>query len=251
MPSTGHFPPPTRPDARYEAVVARGRRLQRRDRLQRALITVSAAVVVVVLGAGVIGATRGTDTDQSPVADPTTTAVDSPTTTAPPTGLEVTALAADGAIEVDVDDPAVPATVDTKACVYVRLQAEGAAQAAAAETTACWNPADGDATTVVVLPRTAGAEVGCAASVEAPATMERPDDETVVPEGSPETTALPDQVSTGPLHHSFRFTLPSDLPAGDYVAEVTGVTGVGDGCPTSTPGDDEATAVASVGITVD
>lgn len=255
MPSTGHYPPPTRPEARYDAVVARGRRLQRRDRMTRALVTTgAAAIVVLVLGVGVIGATRGGDDDQGPVADPTSTTEGPTTTTAAPTGLEVTALAVDGAIEVDVDDPAVPSGAGTKACVYVRLQPEGDAQVATAETTACWIPADGDAVTEVALPRTVGAEIGCAASVE-PVTAERPDGAAESPDGttpgsagtSPDTTT---SVPTGEVHHSFRFSLPADLPAGSYVAEITGVTGVGDGCPTATPGDDEAAAVASVGITV-
>ncbi len=251
MPSTGHYPPPTRPEARYDAVVARGRRLQRRDRMTRALVTVgAAAIVVLVLGAGVIGATRGSDTDQDPVADPTTTAVDAPTTTTTPTGLQVTALEVDGAIDVDVDDPAVPSTADTKACVYVRLQPEGDAQVATAETTACWSPTDGDAVTEVPLPRTVGAEIGCAASVE-PATAERTDGDGENPDGtSPASTAPAAGAPTGEVHHSFRFSLPADLPAGSYVAEVTGVTGIGDGCPTATPGDDEATATATVGVTV-
>ncbi len=60
MPSTEHFPPPSRPEQRYDAVVARGERLRRRDRTRRALATTGvAAVAVLAIGIGVLAARGG------------------------------------------------------------------------------------------------------------------------------------------------------------------------------------------------
>ena len=69
---------------------------------------------------------------------------------------------------------------------------------------------------------------------------------------APQTSSTDPTVSAAPtaLQHSFRFRLPTGLPAGSYVAEATGVVGTGDGCPTSTPGDDEEVATATAAVTV-
>ncbi|UDY34046.1 hypothetical protein [Dermatobacter hominis] len=229
MPSTGHFPPPSRPDERFQAVVDRGARLQRRDRMTKGLVTGGiAAVVVLVVLAGVFALSGGTSDDDSPVASSTTEA----TTTLPQDELTVAATDVGGAVEVDVDDPVVGIASTTKACAHVRLQGEGPAMVAKAEGSACWNPAEGDALTEASL-QIIEAEIGCSASVE------RPEPGATVP------TTVP-----GAVHHTFRFTLPQGLEPGTYVAEVTGVLGVGDGCPTSTPGDDEEVAPGTTTVEV-
>ncbi len=236
MPSTEHFPPPSRPEQRYDAVVARGERLRRRDRTRRALATTGvAAVAVLAIGIGVLAARGGGTTDADPVAPDTTTTT---TTTTTPTvaqvtdGLVTTALVEDGALSVDIDDGSVPSSDATLACVHVRVQPEGAGQLPVAVGSACWSSIDGDAATESSLVPANGVEVGCAVAVL------RPED------------AAPIPAATGPLHRSFRFTLPADLASGTYVAEITGVTGIGDGCPPSLPGEQEDSANAKVTIDV-
>lgn len=226
MPGTGHFPPPSRPDQRYDAVVARGERLRRRDRTRRALATTGVAVVAVLaVSVGVLASRSGT-TDADPVARSTTT-------TAPPTDeLVVTALVEDGAVSVDVDDGSVPTGDASLACVHVRVMPEGVAQAPVAAGSACWYPADGDAVTTTSMWLTNGTDVSCSA------TEVHPDDMAPVP------------ATSGPLQHSFRFTLPAGMASGSYVAEAVGVTGVGDGCPTSNPDDTDESAIAEVDVVV-
>lgn len=230
MPNTGSFPPPSRPEQRYDAVVARGERLRRRERNRRVLATSGvAAVAVLAIGIGVL-ATRGGASDVDPVASTTTTTT---STTAPVSEvLVVTASVEDDTIAVDVDDSSVPTGDLTLACVHVRLQPEGPAQMAVATGSACWYPTDGDGVIDAPLLPSNGVDVGCSVSVA------HPDD------------AAPPPTGTGPLNRSFRFTLPADLPTGSYIAEVTGVTGIGDGCPPSNVGELEESTNAKVSIEI-
>jgi len=216
-----HFPPPSRPDARFDAIVDRGRSIRRKDRMRRALVTAgTAALVLLVIGVGVIGATRG-DRRVDPVTPPTT---------APSTEMEVTATAEHDAVVVDVDDPRAAAGDGTGACVLVRIQPDGEARVAPSEAYACWNPTVGsDATVVAMSPATA--EVGCATTLERDPTDDR--SATTEASGTAPGTAAPPSGPTGELHHTFRFTLPTGLPAGTYVAEVQGTTGPGEPCPTA------------------
>lgn len=221
-----HFPPPSRPDARFDAIVDRGRSIRRKDRMRRALVTAgTVALVLLVIGVGVIGATRG-DRRVDPVTPPTT---------APSTEMEVTATAEDDAVVVDVDDPRAAAGDGTGACVLIRIQPDGKARVAISEAYACWNPTLGSAATVVAM-SPATAEVGCATTLERDPT----DDGSATtepsgtgPSGNGPGTAAPPSGPTGELHHTFRFTLPTGLPAGTYVAEVQGTTGPGEPCPTA------------------
>ncbi|HPU38798.1 MAG TPA: hypothetical protein PLS63_04435 [Microthrixaceae bacterium] len=263
MKQAEHYPPTSNPEARYDAVVARGRSLERSARRRRTLVSTGvAALVVVVVGAAVFGALNTGDTSQGPAGPATTgapTTQPGPTTATTP--LRVSATTVDGAVTVQLDRSAAPVPAGTRVCVHVRMQPAGRAQVATAESTACWNPADGDAVTEVELTRTLGAAVGCAASTGdasvgtdgAPVTLERGDG---TDPGSattaPQTSSTDPTVSAAPtaLQHSFRFRLPTGLPAGSYVAEATGVVGTGDGCPTSTPGDDEEVATATAAVTV-
>ena len=221
-----HFPPPSRPDARFDAIVDRGRSIRRKDRMRRALVTAgTVALVLLVIGVGVIGATRG-DRRVDPVA---------PTTTEASTEMEVAATVEDDAVVVDVDDPRAAAGDSTGACVLVRIQPDGRAHVAISEAYACWNPTLGSAATVVAM-SPATAEVGCATTLERdPADDGSPTTEAsgTDPSGNVPGTAAPPSGPTGELHHTFRFTLPTGLTAGTYVAEVQGATGPGEPCPTA------------------
>ena len=194
--------------------------------MRRALVTAgTVALVLLVIGVGVIGATRGERR-----VDPVT-----PPTTAPSTEMEVTATAEDDAVVVDVDDPRAAAGDGTGACVLVRIQPDGKARVATSEAYACWNPTLGSAETVVAM-SPATAEVGCATTLERdPADDGSPTTEAsgTEPSGNVPGTAAPPSGPTGELHHTFRFTLPTGLPAGTYVAEVQGSTGPGEPCPTA------------------
>ena len=194
--------------------------------MRRALVTAgTVALVLLVIGVGVIGATRGERR-----VDPVT-----PPTTAPSTEMEVTATAEDDAVVVDVDDPRAAAGDGTGACVLVRIQPDGKARVATSEAYACWNPTLGSAETVVAM-SPATAEVGCATTLERdPADDGSPTTEASGngPSGNVPGTAAPPSGPTGELHHTFRFTLPTGLPAGTYVAEVQGSTGPGEPCPTA------------------
>lgn len=275
MKQAEHYPPTSSPEARYDAVVARGRSIERSARRRRTLVSSGvAALVVLVIGAAVFGALNSGDAPQGP-AGPATTAA--PTTQPGPTtlaALRVTAdAAADGYLTVRLDRPAAPLPAGTRACVYLRVQPAGPAQIATAETTTCWNPTDGDAVTEVQLTRTAGAEIGCSASTSqapdgatvgsdgsdgAPVTLEREPDAgatTTAASNTSNTSTTSTAGRTAPgspaaLQHSFRFRLPTGLPAGSYVAEATGTVGTGDGCATSTPGDGDEAANASTELTV-
>ena len=194
--------------------------------MRRALVTAgTVALVLLVIGVGVIGATRGERR-----VDPVT-----PPTTAPSTEMEVTATAEDDAVVVDVDDPRAAAGDGTGACVLVRIQPDGKARVATSEAYACWNPTLGSAETVVAM-SPATAEVGCATTLERdPADDGSPTTEAsgTEPSGNVPGTAAPPSGPTGELRHTFRFTLPTGLPAGTYVAEVQGSTGPGEPCPTA------------------
>jgi hypothetical protein len=51
---------------------------------------------------------------------------------------------------------------------------------------------------------------------------------------------VPSTDGTRPVEHTFTFTAPeSVVPGGRYTVEATVVSGVGDGCPPSSEGEDE------------
>ena len=211
---TPSFPPPTEPTARYDAVVRRGHQLRRRQRLVRGAGAGGAALALVLVVVLVAGAVGGTD-DQT-VANGPTTSTSSTTTTADPTAMSVVVMADARAVAVTVDDPVQPADPSSQVCVHVRLAVDGGSGVAAAVGDVCWRPeVPGD--TMSTLQLANGVEIGC------PAVVERDD-------GAPPTTPP----ATRRVHHTFSFDVPRDLAAGRYVAEVTAVSGIGDGCP---PGD--------------
>lgn len=234
---TKHFPPTSRPDARFDAVVARGEQIRRRERTRRAAVTGTAAAAVILVALAVSALSAGRDTDRSPATRPdgaTTATTTGPTTTvAPPERLTVHPSTTDGVVDVVVSDTRFPISDSAKICVRIRTQPEGPARTAVSAYESCWTPADGDGPTVAQVP-IVSAEVGCAATADQP--------------GEPPTTTLPP--GTTSARHLFRFVLPAGLPAGDHVAELTAVSGTGDGCETSNPADDDVAATASIGFTV-
>jgi hypothetical protein len=239
MPATGHFPPPSRPDARYEAVVARGAKLQRRDRMTKAVVTGGVAVLLVlVVAAGVFAVSGGSSDDESPVASSTTEATTT-TVAAPKDEVTVTATADQGTIRITVKDPKVALSQTPNVCAYVRLQPSGPAQVAAAEGTSCFTPTAGDPTAITVgqLIPTEGAEVAC--GINASNSIERDDP-------APTTTVAPTDVA---VDHEFDFEVPPGLAPGDYVAEVVAGLDSGDSCPSISASSDQVRP-ASVAVEI-
>ena len=227
MPRTAtHFPPPSQPEARFDAVVARGEQLRRRDRTARRLVTggAVAAVLGAVLIVGVLGSGRGAD--QSPATradDPGVSKIPRTTVTAPDR-LTVRPVAVDGAIEARVDDPHFAVTDTSKLCARIRIQPEGPAQTATAQGSTCWSPTDGDAATATPAQLMNGVELGCGGLQAVPV--------------DPSTTTVAPSTTT--VSHRFRFDLPAGLPPARYVAEVTAVSSTDQACA----GDEATGSVA-------
>lgn len=224
--SPAQFPQPSDPDARYDAIVARGEQIRRRDRRTQRLVTggAVAAVVLAVLAVVALSAGRGDDRSPATRADRSTS-----TTSTVPDRLTATSHTDGRVVDVVVDDPHFPVGSTSQLCVRVRVQPEGPATVATAAQETCWGAADGAADTTAEIPLVS-AEVGCGA------TSSRSDDPTT-------TTAAP---ATEVVRHRFRLTLPAELPAGRYVAEITAVSSATDGCETSAPDDHDVTATSKV-----
>lgn len=235
------FPPPEDAAARYDAVLRRGRSLRRRQRLVRGAGAGGAAIAVVAVAVAVSVGGASNNPVVIDQAGTTTTSITA-TTAGTPAAMSVTVMADSRAVAVRISDPAQAAAPTARICAQVRLALQGAAQVAAAEGSACWTPAvDGSVDTTGDLRPTNGAEVGCATSQtrEGAGTQSRGDPATTTPAT---TTPVATTPATRSVRHDFSFPVPAGLPAGKYVAEVTGVSGLGDGCPPSTDGEAETVA---------
>lgn len=229
-PTPGHFPTSSEPDARFEAIVARGERLRRRERAGRRAITGGAAAAVVIVVLALAGLLPSGHQDRGPVAAGGSSTSSSTTTVpAPPDALTVHATPGEGSLEVRVQDPEFPSTDTAALCVSVRVQPEAPAQVATAAAEACWNPAAGDATTVAAVPIVT-TELDCAVAVKPDAVAS-----TVVP-------------TTSDVHHAFLFTMPEGMAPGSYVAEVRARSNADGTCATVTPGSAERSASTSVAL---
>lgn len=239
----GQYPPSTDPDARFDAVVARGERIRHRERATRRALTGAAvaAVVVVVIGVTTLagGGSKESGTATAPdggATAPTTTAPNStaPTTTAPttttPTSLTATATVADGTVVVQVVEPHLPATDTAEMCVRVDIRPKSSDDAfPVAHGMGCWTPSDGDVPTTTAL-TSENLEVGCAATLS----------------NEPSTTVAAD--ATRLARHEFRFTMPSQLPAGDLEAGFVAASSATDACPSDSTDPNTATTTGSVAV---
>jgi hypothetical protein len=226
--STPSFPPPEDAAARYDAVLRRGRSLRRRHQVAVGAGT-GGLLALVLLAVVVVSAGRGGGKDDQVVTDPrpTTTTSTTTTTTTKPT-FAVTATATATKITVTVTDPAFPVAAGARQCVYVRVAPSGPSGVATTEGTGCAGAGEADITTDLTPIE---AEIGCAGvAVNGPA---------------------PTPTAAEPLTHTFTFNLPTGLQPGKYEAEATGVSGIGDGCAPSGPGEAEHVApVQTIPFTV-
>ena len=228
--STPSFPSPDDAAARYDAVLRRGTMLRRRHQIIVGAGTGGAALAVVLVAVLALG-NRGSTDDQVVADTPSSSTTTSSTVPAPPQ-MKVTVTARADEVVVTVTDPALPDSPASQQCAQVRIASRGAPGPAVTEGQAC---ASGTSTDVVVTPLVAGngAEVGCSATAT----------------NDPATSPPPP--STRPVQHRFSFPVPAGvLSPGDYVAEATGVSGIGDGCPPPAAGEAESVGTASAPLAV-
>ncbi|MFZ4516982.1 MAG: hypothetical protein ACOYOP_01240 [Microthrixaceae bacterium] len=203
-------------DARYRAVLRRGRELRRRRRLGTAGAGVLGCVALLAVGLALVGSGGGTD--RSVTAGPTGTAA--PSSTLPPTftvSAEPSTEGGSTALVVDARDPAQPDSPDAVLCVLVRVGPAG--QPAVSEGRACAFPGDSGVVTAP-LAASGGVEIGCAGTA---------------------TPTAPPAGATRDVTHRFRFDVTGPFPPGAYPVKVTAVSGVGDGCTPADPGESLAT----------
>lgn len=222
-----HTYPPLGDDARYDAIVSRGRTLRRRRRagvgLAGASGVMAATVVVVVLFAA-----TGTSGGEPTIADQgrTSTTTSTTVTTVPASDATTIQVLGDQLpAEVLVTDPAqpVPTGADEPAHQCILATLTDGTGASVGEAWACAQAADSDErSNEVPVPLVApnGPQIGCAASAMRLDPVER---------------ATTSDTST------FRVDPPAGLAPGTYSLHIEAVSGIGDGCPgPSTPGSSEA-----------
>lgn len=230
-PTTEHFPPASRPDERFDAVVARGEHLRRQDRRTRRALGVAAVAVVAAVVVGLGALATGGD-DRTPTAGPGGDAGSSTTVTTAttvPDRLTVVPTYADGAIEVEVVDPHFPVSDTSELCVRVALVAPAtpAQPAQMGSGSTCWHLSDPEAPATVGF--TTGVVIDCGAVA-------------VNPEVPTTTVTTETQVV-----RRARFVLPEGMPPGSYVAKVTAVSSPTNACETSGP-DDTTTSTATIEV---
>jgi hypothetical protein len=230
---------------RLDAIVRRGRSLQRRRQLTVAGAGTGGALAVVLVAVLALGGGSGNDeqlvADDDRPTDPTET-----TTTTPPSAPELTLrLEAGPPASIQVEDPDQPVGEGTQQCLTVTAYPAGTVPGdeslPLAEGTACAPglSENGEAELTLAPTTDSGAdsgadlgtgptEIGCAASIERPA---------------PEAVA-----STETRRGVTKFSLSApDLAPGPYRVSVSAASGVGDGCAPEQAGVERENTVEATG----
>lgn len=232
--------PPVGDDSRLDAIVSRGRSLRRRRQLgvgAGASGAVAATALAVLL---LTGAPAQNDEQLFANQEPAPLESASTTTTTPSNEMTVRIDTRTTPIRILITDPARPVAANqdetAQQCVLATLRnSSGVAVAGAFACTPgelAGSPAASSEPTVSSepLPLQAidpqnGTQIGCAAQVSrVDATIEH---------------------TTESVSSSFQLSTPASLTAGDYELDVSGVSGIGDGCEGTTPGSSEVENVAS------
>lgn len=248
-----HSYPPVGDPNRLDAIVQRGRSLQRRRQYGAAGAGAGGALAVVLVAVLVFGGSSGgrsSDNDQLLADDGTTTTVETTTTTTTAPAPEMTVELVQGPpAQIVVDDPAQPVGEGTQQCLTVAAYepdttpADGALPVAEGTVCAPGLSTDGQADLALVpstsseagpgvdlggTPDPSGGrtEINCAASVVQPA---------------PDAVA---STETRPGRTAFTISAP-DLAPGQYRMEVSAVSGIGDGCAPEQEGQRENVATTS------
>lgn len=228
-----HSYPPVGDPNRLDAIVQRGRSLQRRRQFGAAGAGAGGALAVVLVAVLVVGGGSGQDDQLLADEGTTTTTTETTTTTAPPPAPEMTVRLVQGPpAQIVVDDPAQPVGEGTQQCLTVAAYepdttpTDGALPVA--EGTVCAAGLSGNGQADLALVPTTSSEAGpgaevtpdlggsrteinCAASVVRPA---------------PEAVA---STETQPGVTAFTISAP-DLAPAQYRMVVSAVSGIGDGC---------------------
>lgn len=254
MSNTSRKYPEVGSEDRFDAIVSRGTSLRRRRQLLGATgtgVTAAACVAIIVAVSGSPGTTKQSVTANQPNAPEPTTA---PTTAAPTVTPPTTGPRSDEFMTIDrtgrtltiaINDPAtrlVQTQQDTsfrsQQCVTVTMSTAGGTPVA--EGHGCRSleslfdsPAEAEVVvqTSVDLHRTDGVSVGCA----------------TIDERMPETiTVQPTRAQT-----DFVVRVPKTIDPGEYMLEVFGVSGFGDGCATEAELDAGSEPSATATTTAD
>jgi hypothetical protein len=217
--------PPLGDDARYDAILARGRVLRRRRRAGVGLAGAGGAMAAAALVVVLFAATGPSDGD-SVVADQDVT-----TTVAPSTDTTAEILGGKLPVQVVVEDPIQPVAAEGDApaqqCIMATLTDPSGV--AVAEGFVCRSSVQNEPTTVDALLTSIppdGAQIGCGA-----AALSRDPD-------TPATSSAPQKAT--PATSTFRVEPPAGLEAGTYTLRIEATSGIGDGCPgPSSPGSTE------------
>ena len=243
------YPPVGDPD-RLDAIVRRGRSLQRRRQLTVAGAGTGGALAVVVVAVLAFGA--GSGNNEQVVADDDRPDNGPTETTAPPQQPELALrLEAGPPAAIEVEDPEQPVGEGTQQCLTVTAYPAGTVPGdeslPLAEGTACAPglSENGEAELILMPTTDSGAgtdtgaevgadlgtgptEIGCAASIERPAPK--------------------DVTSTETRRGITKFSLSApDLAPGPYRVSVSAASGIGDGCAPEQAGVERENTVEATG----
>lgn len=243
------YPTSDDPVARFEAVVRRGRSIQRRQQVVTGAGT-GGAVAASALAVGFLVGGRGADQVRTDGTDTTETAavVTIPRASTVPdavvdpssSGIDVTTEVVGRTVTITVTDPHQPAVEGAQACATVDVTA-ASGPGPVLEGRSCDPEATDTDLTPLVLERTDGTAVVCAAVVErgTPTTAETLPLPLPADPASP-TSSTPGHVTTTrSVRHRFTTEIPKDLPNGRYELRIIATSGVGDGCDAPVEGSTE------------
>jgi hypothetical protein len=227
-----HSYPPVGDPNRLDAIVQRGRAMQRRRQYGAAGAGAGGALAVVLVAVLVFGGGSGED-DQLLADDGTTTTETTTTTTAPAPEMTVELVQGPPA-QIVVDDPAQPVGEGTQQCLTVAAYepdttpADGALPVA--EGTVCAPGLSANGVSDLALVPTTSSEAG--PGVDIGETPDLGTDRTEINCAASVVRPAADAVAsteTQPGVTTFTISAP-DLAPGQYRMVVSAVSGIGDGC---------------------
>lgn len=227
-----HSYPPVGDPNRLDAIVQRGRALQRRRQYGAAGAGAGGALAVVLVAVLVFGGGSGED-DQLLADDGTTTTTTETTTTTTVPEPEMTVELVQGPpAQIVVDDPAQPVGEGTQQCLTVAAYepettaADGALPVA--EGTVCAPGLSGNGQADLALVPTTSSEAGPGAEVTPDLGGGRTEINCAASVVRPAADAVA-STETQPGVTAFTISAP-DLAPGQYRMVVSAVSGIGDGC---------------------
>lgn len=226
-----HSYPPVGDPNRLDAIVQRGRLLQRRRQYGAVGAGAGGALAVVLVAVLVFGGGSGQD-DQLLADDGTTTTETTTTTTTAPAPEMAVELVQGPPARIVVDDPAQPVGDESQQCLTVAAYepdttpADGALPVA--EGTVCAPGQSGNGQADLALVPTTSSEAGPGAEVTPDLGGSRTEINCAASVVRPAADAVA-STETRPGVTTFTISAP-DLAPGQYRMVVSAVSGIGDGC---------------------